>query len=108
MRKVNSKIESLAHVMGADMTVCNMVNAITTLALLNADFLHIQVFYEPHCADLNIKVFNADTNYFGMYKPIFNRCIHLDSPSTILQLKTLEDDLIEFVADAKDKLVGAV
>ena len=91
-----------------DVTVCNMVNAIITLALLNAELLHVQIFYEPHCADLNIKVFNADTNYFGVYKPILNRCVHLDQPSNLLQLTTLEGDLIELVADAKDKLAGAV
>jgi hypothetical protein len=88
--------------------ICNMVNAITTLALLNAKILHISVFYEPHCADLNIKVFKVDTNYFGIYKAIFRRCVHLDQSTSLQQLKTLEDDLIELVAEAMDKLMGAV
>jgi hypothetical protein len=90
------------------LSVCHMVNAITTLAMLNAEVLHIEVFYEPHCADLNIKVHKADANYFGIYKAIFRRSVHLDQLTSLMQLKTLEDDLIELVAEAKDRLMGAV
>ncbi|WP_022940090.1 hypothetical protein [Psychromonas hadalis] len=89
-------------------SVCSMVSAIMTLAMLSSDVLHIEVAYSPHCADLDVKVFNVDTNYFGIYKPLFRRCVHLDQSTSLEYLKALEDELIELVGNAKDKLVGAV
>lgn len=45
------------------MAICSMVCAINTLAMLNSDVLHISVAYAPHCADLEVKAFHANTNY---------------------------------------------
>ncbi|WP_028863877.1 hypothetical protein [Psychromonas aquimarina] len=93
---------------GSTHAVHSMVNSIMTLSMLNHEVLHINVAYAPHCADLEIKVFDADTDYFSAHKAMFSRCVHLDVANTLEQLKNLEDELIELVGQAKDKAMGAV
>ena len=91
-----------------DMSICNAVNSITNLALLNRNVLHINVTYSPEVDGIQVKAFKANANYFGIYKPVFSRCVYLDQPPTLNQLQTLEDDLIELIGSAKDRLMGAV
>ena len=88
--------------------LCRMVNAISDLAILSSDVIHIETAYSANTKDFQVKVFNADTNYFGMYKPIFDRAVYLDNSLAYEQLRDLEDKLIELIADAKDKAMGAV
>jgi len=88
--------------------LCRMVNAISDLAILSSDVIHIETAYSAHAKDFQVKVFNADTNYFGIYKPIFDRAVYLDNSLAYEQLRDLEDKLIELIADAKDKAMGAV
>ena len=91
-----------------EQSVCNMVNAIMTLALLSRDVIHIETKFSPCSNSLDIKVFPFNTNYFGIYKPLFNDSLYLDKSSSLGHLKALEDLLIDFVAEAKDKAIGAV
>ncbi len=91
-----------------DMTICNAVTSITNLAILNRSVLHINVAYTPEDEGLVVKVFKADTNYMDRARAIFRRGLYLDQPSSLLQLQTVEDDLIELIGSAKDKLMGAV
>ncbi len=88
--------------------ICNAASAIMTLALLNREILHINVGYSPEVNGMQVKVFNANSNYFGKYDSIFSRSVYLDQPSTHLQLQTLEDDLIDLIASEKDRIMGAV
>lgn len=91
-----------------DMTICNAVNSIMTLALLNRKVLHIKVTYSPEVDGIRVDAFKANANYFGIYKPVLSCCVYLDQPPTLNQLQALEDDLIELIGSAKDKLMGAV
>ena len=83
--------------------LCKMVNAIGDLAILNSDVIHIETTYSAHAKDFQVKVFDANTNYFGMYKAKFSRAVYLDGTLAYEQLRDLEDKLIELVSDAKDK-----
>lgn len=84
-----------------------MVNSIMTLSMINSDVLHINVAYTPAAEELEVKVFASDTDYFQACKTKFSRSVYLDAVSTLEQLKALEDHLIDLVADAKDKAIGA-
>lgn len=88
--------------------LCRMVNAIQELAILSSDVIHIETVYSAHAKDFQVKVFDANTNYFGMYKPKFRRAVCLDGSLAYELLRDLEDKLIELVSDAKDKAMGAV
>ncbi|WP_028864296.1 hypothetical protein [Psychromonas aquimarina] len=87
--------------------VYSMVNSIMTLAMLNAEVLHIQTSYSPHVKKLNVRVQPADSDYKNP-NVVFTEEIYLDKPTSLEQLKILEDLLIELVADAKDLAMGAV
>ncbi|WP_028865055.1 hypothetical protein [Psychromonas aquimarina] len=87
--------------------VYSMVNSIMTLAMLNAEVLHIQTLYSPHVKKFNVRVQPADSDYKNP-NVVFIEDIYLDKPTSLEQLKILEDLLIELVADAKDLAMGAV
>lgn len=91
-----------------DLSLANAVSAVVELAILSKSILDINVEYSPEVAMFSVKAFPVNTNYFGLYKTIFNRAVYLDQPSSRLQIQTLEDDLIELIANAKDKAMGAV
>ncbi|MFT6986906.1 MAG: hypothetical protein ACJAT7_002756 [Psychromonas sp.] len=86
-------------------SVCNMVNAIMSLAVLNSELLHIHTRYSPHVKTLDVRVQPADTDYENP-AVVFKEHIYLDKPKSLEQLKNLEDLLIELVADAKDLAMG--
>lgn len=86
-------------------SVCEMVNAIGNLAILNCDLLHIHTHYSPHVNQLEVRVQPADTDYANP-KLVFKEFIYLDKPKALEKLKALEDLLIELVADAKDNAMG--
>jgi hypothetical protein len=95
---------------GGDISVCNMVSAITTLAILNASFLHIHVSYHAHVNTLEIRANPASRDYslLDKYKLVKKWQVRLTKTDALTKLKALEDELIEFVGDAKDCLAGAV
>ena len=94
------------HKENADASICCRVAAITALAMLNASILHIKVTYSSESNALEVSVYSTDC--FSLISAIFRRNVYLDQPTSREHLLTLEDDLIELVADAKDGLVGAV
>lgn len=86
--------------------ISDQVNSIMELAMLNRDVLHINVAFSPEIAALAVKVFAANSNYFGLYKTLFSDMTYLDHPKAFEHLQILEDLLIDMVAEAKDKLMG--
>lgn len=92
----------------SDKSLCSMVSDITDLAVLSVDVIHIEVTFSAHIKELQVKVFDVNTNYFGIYRQAFGRSVYLDAKTAPEQLLALEDKLIELVADAKDKAMGAV
>jgi len=88
--------------------ICDSVTAISTLSILSRDVLHINVDYSPQLNELKVRVFDVDTNYYHKLVRKFAKSIFLESKSAREQLNVLEDKLIELVADAKDKAMGAV
>lgn len=86
-------------------SVCDMVNSISALAMLNCDVLHIHTSYAAHVQVFDVRVQPADTDYANP-KMVFHERIRLDKPKSLEQLKNLEDLLIELVADAKDAAMG--
>jgi len=90
-----------------DRKICDSVTAITTLAIVSADDIHIEVTFSAHIKELQVKVFDVNTNYFDIYRQAFGRSVYLDAKTAPEQLSALEDKLIELIADAKDKAMGA-
>ena len=88
--------------------ICHAVNAITTLSILNAAVIHIEVEYLPWLNDLSVKVFDADTDYMQSHPRKFGCSVQLNKTDALSKLNQLEDRLIELVGTAKDKLMGAV
>ena len=91
-----------------ELAISNAVSAITTLSLLNANVIHIEFEYIPWLNDFTVKVFDGATNYMQGNPKKFGRGICLDKPDALEKLNALEDELIELVAEAKDKAMGAV
>jgi hypothetical protein len=87
--------------------ICEMVSAITGLAILNHDVIHIHVDYVAHTQWLAIEVYPGKTVYRGHPAPIFRERISLKRDNPVEQLKTLEDKLIDLIAEAKDNAMGA-
>lgn len=85
-----------------DMSICNQVAAITALAILSYEVVHIEVKYIACLHLLDVKVLDGKTDLFmgSTYK--FGCAVYLDSPSALEQLKVLEDKLIDAVVDAKE------
>lgn len=92
---------------GNDHAIHSMVNSIMTLAMINSDLLHIHITYSAHTKSISARVLGADTNYNNPHV-IFSDQLRMNKPHSLEQLKALEDLLIELVADAKDKAMGAV
>ena len=91
-----------------ELAISNAVSAITTLSLLNANIIHIEFEYIPWLNDFTVKVFDGATNYMQGNPKKFGRGICLDKPDALEKLHALEDELIDLVAEAKDKAMGAV
>ena len=91
-----------------DKSIAEQICSITTLAVLNASVLHIDVEYIPWLSSFTVKVFDINTNYLEVRPPYFRRTVPLERPDAINRLKDLEDLLIGKVGEAKDKLMGAV
>lgn len=91
-----------------DRAICDSVTAITTLAIVSADVLHINIDYSPQLKELKVRVFDVDTHSYHKLVKKFAKSIYLESKNAREQLNVLEDKLIELVADAKDKAMGAV
>lgn len=90
-----------------DKAIAEQICSIITLAVLNASVLHIDVEYFPWLSSFTVKVF--DTNpVMKIRPPCFHRLVPLERPDAVKKLKELEDLLIDKVAAAKDKLMGAV
>lgn len=108
VQRVFDKATALNDSTEEDLSLARAVSAIVELAMLSKSILDINVEYSPEDAMLSVKAFPVNTNYFGLYKNIFNRGVYIDQPSSRLQVQTLEDDLIELIANAKDKAMGAL
>jgi len=91
-----------------DKSIAEQICAITTLAVLNASVLHIEVEYIPWLSSFTVKVFEVTTDYMKAHPNHFRRIVPLERPDAINRLKDLEDLLIDKVGEAKDKLMGAV
>ena len=91
-----------------DKSIAEQICSITTLAVLNASVLHIDVEYIPWLSSFTVKVFDINTNYMEVRPPYFRRTVPLERPDAVNRLKDLEDLLIDKVGEAKDKLMGAV
>lgn len=91
-----------------DHEICQAVSAITTLAILSSDVLHIETEYTASIKGFAVKVFDAGTDYMLSHPRKFGRSIYLDSADALLKLNQLEDLLIELVGAAKDKSTGAI
>jgi len=87
--------------------ICEMVSAITGLAILNHDVIHIHVDYAAHIQSLAIEVYPAQTVYRGHPAATFRQRISFRRDNPLEQLKTLEDKLIDLIAEAKDNAIGA-
>lgn len=108
----NTKDSSVVHILKNDgyqndRAICSMVSAITELAILSQQLIHIEVKFTAVVNELEVKVFRATTNYLGGVRRLFVRCVYLDNSNALDELKALEDQLIELVAEAKDKAIGA-
>ena len=86
--------------------ICSMVSAITELAMVSRDVLHIEVKFSAHINELEVKAFDAKTDYMASHHRLFGRSVYLDSANALDALKQLEDELIDLIADAKDKAMG--
>lgn len=105
---VNTKPVSIWHNRNPANTssVCDAVNAITTLAMLDCNVIHIHISFHAHTNAFEVRVNSAGTDY---KKPsvMLSEYIYLDKAWALEQLKTLEDKLIDLVAQAKDEAMGA-
>ncbi len=88
--------------------ICKAIGAINTLAFLNASVLHIETEFLPFIQTFSVKVFDANTDYMKSHPRKFGHSVQLEKPYELDKLKALEDLLIEMIADAKDKIMGAV
>ena len=88
--------------------IAEQICSITTLAVLNASVLHIDIEYTPWLSSFSVKVFEVTTDYMKAHPNHFRRTVLLERPDAINRLKDLEDLLIDKVGEAKDKLMGAV
>lgn len=91
-----------------DKAIAEQICSITTLAVLNASVLHIDIEYIPWLSSFSIKVFETSTDYMKAHPAHFRRTVLLERPDAVNRLKDLEDLLIDKVGEAKDKLMGAV
>lgn len=91
-----------------DKRLCDVINGITALAVLNANILHIDIQYAAWLQSFSVKVFEVGTNYMRPHTYLFVRQVQLERPDVLNELKNLEDLLIDKIADAKDKLMGVV
>ncbi|KPU82202.1 hypothetical protein JI57_04545 [Psychromonas sp. PRT-SC03] len=87
--------------------VCEMVCSITTLAMLNSDVLHIFVNYSAHTKGLSVRVHASNTDYDLLAPPTYKKHLCLDHSNSLKELKDLEDKLIELIAAAKGRKIGA-
>lgn len=87
----------------SERAICSMVGAITELAMVSRSALHIEVKFSAHVNELEVKAFNANTDYMAPHRRVFGRNVYLDGVRALDALKQLEDELIDLIADAKDK-----
>ena len=88
-------------------SIHSMVSSITTYAMLNSDVLHIDVKYTACIEEIEVKVFDGKTDYSTAHSRKFSCAVYLDNHNALNTLKALEDKLIDLVAEAKDKAMGA-
>lgn len=79
------------------------VNSLLILAIVNKDILHIDVTYHAYINEIEVKVFNQQTNYLIAHKRSFSCGVYLDSPNALNTLVHLQNKLIKLISDAKKK-----
>ena len=87
--------------------LCSMVTAITELAIVSREVLHIFADYSVHTHTFRVDVFPAGTDYNCARRPAFGASIRMGEKDALDRLKHLEDSLIDLVAAAKDDAMGA-
>jgi len=87
-------------------SIARQVAAITELAVLSCDTLHIHADYAAHIQSLAVEVYPVKEVYRGHPAPMFRARVSLRRGNPIEQLKDLEDKLIELIAAAKDEAMG--
>jgi len=100
----------------AKIDIFNAVCSITTYAMLSVDVLLIDVSYHPIGNYLYVYVSQVDRNFKDKEQgATFTKLIYLNESDALpnekdvlQQLKAIEDELIELVGLAKDRLMGAV
>lgn len=91
-----------------ELAISNAVSAITTLALLHTNIIHIEFEYCAWLKSFSVKVFDVDTDYMRAHPRKFGCGVQLDQANSLDYLHDLEDKLISLIADAKDKAMVMV
>ncbi|MFT6909355.1 MAG: hypothetical protein ACJAS1_006071 [Oleiphilaceae bacterium] len=90
--------------------ICEEANAITTLAMMNQDVVHISVEYSGHVNWISVEASSVhERSRTSMKRPSLILCanhVRLKEKDALEQLKTIKDKLIELIADEKDKVAG--
>lgn len=77
------------------------INSILILAVTNNDRVHIDIKYSAYINEIEIKVFNRNTNYSRAHKRKFSHVIYLDNPSALKTLRSVKDELIGLIKRIK-------
>lgn len=78
------------------------VNSVLMLAMLNNDLLHIDIKYLAYINEIEVKVFNKNTDYSMAHKRKFSCGVYLDNPNALNILKSLEIKLIDLINKKSD------
>lgn len=85
--------------------ICEVVNSLMTLSMLNQDVLHISVQYNPHVQWVECDVVHASNDYNdtskAMSRLLLNEKIKITRKTAVNELLALEDKLVDLVAEAR-------
>jgi hypothetical protein len=92
-----------------DLLLVRAVSAITELAILSKNAMHIGVDYSPINHAFYVTARQTDHNYKDIESSVdLREFVYLSEEDALQQLQTVEDKLIELVGLAKDKAMGAL
>lgn len=80
------------------------VNSVLTLAMLNNNRLHIDIKYVAYINEIEVKIFNRNTDYSTGHKRNFSCSVYLDNPNALNTLKSLESKLINLINKTKARV----
>ena len=87
-----------------DREIMDAINSLTDLSFEHKNLLHIFVHVTPHTGDVSISAYPIDYSWGAESEGmIFFKNISLETDTSLIELLTIEDQLIEMIAETREK-----